>query len=376
MKSEDDATAVILAATGRGELDDALGWISEGRRLTTAVRTDQLLAALARLRQASRVATALRAVSRLALASAVDPSADLLAIDKVVRPTIYRAALDEVARYTATGSMAQITVEAAAFAQDRHPHVIAALGLVAGLSWRDLRDRTAAIGGVALPASPAGPWQHDQVASAFAVIDRIVRGLDAARLAGATPARPVELMYDSGEMTGWDSVARYIENGVPFEILLAQRAVGGAWLSHRQATTSQIPALIADEACAALDAVGLTYQRSTGSGGDTSKAGLRNLLAGEPGQVGVVVLDATGKASMAIAISVARDGGTARKNAGRLRTLPSQFTVPASVLLVGPGWAERGETVELIEAFEGRVFTERTTMDLASVAAALTNREE
>ena len=28
MKSEDDATAVILAATGRREFDDALGWIS------------------------------------------------------------------------------------------------------------------------------------------------------------------------------------------------------------------------------------------------------------------------------------------------------------------------------------------------------------
>ena len=112
MTSADDATAVILAATGRRELDDALGWISEGRRLTTAVRTDQLMAALASLRQAPRAATALRAVSRLALASAVDPSADLLAIDKVVRPVIYRAALNEVARYTATGSIAQITVEA------------------------------------------------------------------------------------------------------------------------------------------------------------------------------------------------------------------------------------------------------------------------
>ena len=47
---EEDHSATVLRATGRQDLSDALAWIMEGRRLTGAVRTDELMAALASLR--------------------------------------------------------------------------------------------------------------------------------------------------------------------------------------------------------------------------------------------------------------------------------------------------------------------------------------
>lgn len=85
MMSTEQATSAVLAATGRREINDALAWIGEGRRLTSAVRTDRLLAALARLAESPRPMAELRSVARSALASTVDPSADLIGIDDVVR---------------------------------------------------------------------------------------------------------------------------------------------------------------------------------------------------------------------------------------------------------------------------------------------------
>ncbi|MXW57836.1 MAG: hypothetical protein F4124_15080 [Acidimicrobiia bacterium] len=374
---EEDHTATVLRATGREDLGDALAWIQERRRLTGEVRTDELMAAVANLKRNMRVEAALREITRSALVSKVDPSTDLLAVEAAVRPRAYREALEEVARYTSSGSLADLSVEAVYFAQERNPLVLATLGLVAGLAWRDLRDRVAGLASSpGTPASPEGPWDLEQISAALVVIDRVLKDTEVPQLEGATPARPIELMFSEDQKTGWDAVASLMHDGVSYETLLAQRAVGGAWLSHRQATTGQIPALIADELCCALDNAGLSYRRGTVVGGDVSKAALRTLLQGEPGQVGVVVVSGTGKALLAIAISVARDGGTARKSGGRLRTLPSQFGVPAAVVLIGHGWAARGESMELIKSFDGRVFTEQSVEDLVTAAIALTQEEE
>ena len=370
MMEEEDLAATVLRATGRQDLRDALAWIAEGRRLTGAVRTDELMAALAALRTHSSEA-ALRTIARTALVSTVDPSADLLGLETVIQPEVYREALEEVARYTPSGSLVDVTTEAVAFAQERNPYVVATLGLVAALSWRDLRDRIATLdSSPGTPVSPEGPWSQEQISAALDVIGRVLNGSLNAQLEGAQPARPIELLCADAPTAGWDAVSRLFHDGVDYETLLAQRAVGGAWLSHRQATASQLPARIADRVCTALENAGLRFRRATGVGGATPKRGLKDLLGGEPGQVGVVVVSRGGAPRLAIAISVARDGGTARKNGGRLKTLPSQFDAPAAVLLIGHGWAERGESLELVQAFTGRVFTERSIDDLVSVAIA------
>lgn len=378
MKDDDTNSATVLRATGRADLSDALAWICEGRRLTRAVRTDELMAALAGLVDSAEAGadSALREIARSALLSTVDPSADLLGVENIIQPSVYRAALDEISRYTSSGTLADVTAEAVAFAQDRNPFVLATLGLVAGLSWRDLRDRVASLpSSPGMPSSPDGPWSQDQVAAALQVIGRIVDGLESAQLRGATPARPIELMLDGGAGSGWKAVADLCRRGVGYETLLAQRAVGSAWLSHRQATTGLLPALIVEDICVALNVAGLAHRRGTAVGGDTSKAGLRDLLQGEPGQVGVVVVSDAGEPRLAVAVSVARDGGTARKNGGRLRVLPTQLDVPTAVVLIGPGWADRGESLELVRSFGGRVFTERSIEDLVAVAAAFVDQE-
>ena len=377
MMEEENHSATVLRATGRQDLSDALAWITEGRRLTGQVRTDELMAALASLRSIPNSEDALRTIARSALVSTVDPSADLLELETVIRPAAYRAALEEVARYTPSGSLADVTAEAVLFAQERNPYVVATLGLVAGLSWRDLRERVAGLdSSPGTPASPEGPWSREQISVALDVIDRVVNGTETAQLEGATPARPIELMFGDTPVVGWDKIASLLRDGVGYETLLAQRAVGGAWLSHRQTKAGRIPALIANDVCTALEDAGLQLRRGTTVGGDISKRSLRQLLRGEPGQVGVVVVSSRGQPRLAIAISVARDGGTARKSGGRLRMLPAQFDTPAAVLLIGRGWAERGESLELIQAFAGRVFTERSIDDLVSVAIAFTNEEK
>lgn len=372
MHPTEQATTLVLAATGRLSTSDALAWIAEGRRLRKEVRTDQLLAAVAELAAESHGAEALRELSRTLLSSAVDPSVDLLGLDEIVRPPAHRAALSEVRAYTASGTLSDITAEAVAAAQANNAQVVATLGLVAGLSWRDLRDRALARTAM-MPGDPAGPWNHAQIVAVFDAVNEVITNNGTARLPGATPARPLELFTNS--LASWTAIEDLFQNGVTFETLLAQRDVGGAWLSHRQSTTRRVAALIADDVCRALNEAGVAYLRAAALGGDTSKQHLREILGGEPGQTAVVGVDAHGDATIAIAISVARDGGTARKNGGRLRTLPTQFDTPAAAVVVGPGWADRGESTELVAAFTGRVFTELTMTDLAATAAALSTAE-
>jgi hypothetical protein len=86
-------------------------------------------------------------------------------------------------------------------------------------------------------------------------------------------------------------------------------------------------------------------------------------VGGEIGQVQLVIRNDQDPL-IAVAVSVGRDGGTSRKSGGKLVTLPSLLEVPAALVLVGAGWAERGESSALVKPFGGRIFTERTLGDL------------
>ncbi len=164
-----------------------------------------------------------------------------------------------------------------------------------------------------------------------------------------------------------------MREGVPYEVLLTQRAVGGAWLAHRNSTATLLGPIMGAQLCERLDHRGVAYWRSTALGGDVSKRQLGKLIGrdGEAAQVGLVTRADDEQPSLAVAIAVARDGGTARKTAGKLLQLPGHLRVPAAVVLLGPGWAERGETAELVPSFGGRVFTERTLDELAELAEQL-----
>jgi hypothetical protein len=377
-----EAEAVVLGATGRDHLHDALRWVAEGRRRRAGVPLHLLLRALVVLRVGADRKEAEAAIDLLvksALRSEMDTSVDLVDIGSITPPHEYRRALTELSTYTASRSLADVTCEAVAAAQAANQTVVLALCQVAGLTFRDLGDRVSTFKGITVPGRPQGPWSPDQIAAAFHVIDEIVRGHAEALLPGGTPARPVEMLLNAVQPpSGWEAVDNLARNGVPYEVLLAQRAVGGAWLAHRNHTASQLGPILAEQLCELLDERRVGYWRGVSAGGKVSKKHLGELIGdeGEAGQVSLVTKTPDDSPSLAIAIAFARDGGTARKSAGRLLELPKRLNVPSAVVILGPGWSIRGETAELIPAFDGRLFTERTLTELSDLAVATVSHPE
>lgn len=364
--------ATLLAATGRSELVDALHWIAEGRSLATGVGVSTLLTALVAAADAGvrGAESALRAGVREALRSTLDTSADLVLTDSIVPPHRYQAALANVAGRTVTGSLEDITSAAVMAAQADDPLVIEALGLVAGLSWRDLQAR-AQMRGVSLPGEARVSWSPSQVLGAFRIIDDIVCGRVEPQLVGAVAARPVELLME--ELTGWDAVEALRTEGVSYGTLLAQRDVGSAWSAHRNRSNNEISRVMVQRVLSALEEAGVGYWSTEGGSAVTkpflgSKAGA---MAKPPGQLSVVTKRADGTAGYAVLVAIARDGGTARKTAATLLQLPTRFTAPAVLVLFGTGWADRGESDDLVRAYGGRIYTEHTLADLAALTAAV-----
>ena len=362
----------LLAATGRTELVDALHWIAEGRPLNGSVGLASLLAALVAAADAGSGGSepALRTAVRDALRSTFDTSADLVLTDTIVPPNRYQSALANVAGRTITGSIADITSATVLAAQAEDSLVIEALALVAGLSWRDLLARSHAHG-VSLPNDSGSSWSSGQVSSAFRIIDDVVCGRVDAQISGAVAARPVELLV--GKLTGWSEVEVLRTDGVSYGTLLAQRDVGSAWSAHRNRSNSEISRLMVQRVIAALEEADVSYW-STGGNSAVSKpflASKAGSVAKAPGQLSVVTRRADGAAGYAVLIAIARDGGTARKTAATLLQLPKRFGVPAVLVLFGTGWAARGESDDLVRAYGGRIYTEQTLTDFASMTAAV-----
>lgn len=380
-----DAEQLLLQATGRTELVDALEWIAEARALPKAPATHLLLQALTTLadsgEHAELAGQALKQYARPALRSRLDPSTELLLVDTLTMPASYKESLEEVARHTKSRTLKDITPTAIRAAQDANEHVLETLCAVAGLSFRDLRDR---VGTTRLPTSPRRTWTQAQVEGAFAVIDAVVRGTVTASSPAAAAARPVEfVLAEPGTSGGWDAVEAMRTGGVTYEVLLAQRVVGSAWGAHRNATGSKVQESVRAKLETLLDernvpheelrrdrrsrellrTLGLTddADAETAEGGDSSNAGQVAFIIGKPGAW-----------RLAVTVSVARDGGTANKSGGKLLTLPRTLAVPLAAVLVGPGWADRNETVELVRALGGRVFSDATLTGLADLAAAAT----
>lgn len=369
---EDAAAATLLAATGRTDVVDALHWIGEGRPLTAEFPVAELLTALVSAADLGLSGSdlALRTAVRNALQSTLDTSADLVMTDRIVPPHRYLAALANVARRTPSGTLSDVTHTSVWAAQADDPLTIEALGLVAGLSWRDLQARSEALG-TPLPSKPDGSWNPSQLVRAFTVIDDIVCGRVQSQLTGAVASRPVELLLAS--LVGWEAVETLRVTGVDYGTLLTQRDVGSAWSAHRNRTNTELSRLMVRRVLVALDESAVSYWSTEG---DEPVA--KNYLGSQagvsgrpPGQLSVVTRRADGSAGYAVLVAVARDGGTARKTGATLLQLPSKFSLPAVLVLFGTGWAERGESDDLVRAYGGRLYTESTLTHLAAMAGAV-----
>lgn len=367
----DEHVALLLGATGRTELTDALRWVAEKRPVAGGLTSRVLTALVAAADRGWPSAdAALRVAARSALRSTLDTSADLVSTNSIVPPHRYQQALADIAERTPTASLTGISAQAVGAAQAHNPLVVETLGLVAGLSWRDLRDRSEARG-VPLPSKATGPWRSSQIHSVFATVDEIVTGLVRPQLVEAVAARPLELLL--GSACSWSDVEALRTGGVSYGSLLAQRDVGSAWSAHRNRTNSEISRLMILRLLEALRTAGVAYWSTEGDS-PVPKAFLagKAVKHGEiPGQLSAVTRAADGNARYAVLVSVARDGGTARKTAATFLKLPDLLALPGVLLLIGTGWADRGESDRLVRAFSGRVYTEHSLPALAAMAAEL-----
>jgi hypothetical protein len=378
----------IRTLTRRRSTKDALAWLAEDRAIAQPIELPQLLRTLFTIEDEATdgeiralAARAGRHLCRTKIHSELDPSQELLGLDEVLRPAQYRAALDALAARTAGRSLANVTLSAVIAAQKDDPNVLVSLCAAAGLARRDLRARVQK--GVAVPSNLRGTWKNESVKATFEVIDAVITGKVTASIPVAHPARPVEHLLpdldlpadDTTRARGWALVEEMRSKGVPFEVLLTQRAVGGAWVAHRNSTGFILQAEIATTLSELLTDRKVPHDRlrlDAASRSLLARAGANPAAADaggsdekqEGGQLAVLVH--TPQVKHAIAISVARDGGTARKSAGRLTTLPARLGLPCTLVLVGPGWAQRNETTELARPFEGRIYTEQTLADLAN----------
>lgn len=362
------AEQVVLDATRQAKVAGGLGWIAEGRPLRGRHLPHMVLGALAVLSNDSRYGAkaepALRAYTKVAVVSAINPSADLLGVERVTPPSDYRHALTTLSARCRGGSLAHIDAASVSAAQKDDPHVMDALCAVVGLSLRELADRAAPN---KLATSATSTWTPAQITAAFTVMDEIVCGKGRAQIPGGKAARPVELLLaDKTAPKGWSAVEQMRTDGVPYEILLTQRAVGGGWNAHRGSTAQVLPALLRDQAHRVLTDAGLDAWQ-LGKGADKKFLAERIAVSGSDiGQVALVA-HRGGTPLLAVAVSVANDGGTARRSGGNLQDLPSKINVPVALVLAGPGWAERGESTALVSAFGGRVFTDQSIAQLADL---------
>jgi hypothetical protein len=351
---------ILLAATGRRTLTQALGWIAEGHALDGSVALEVLVqAVLGAEREGADARDAVIAISHRLTYSTLDPATMLFDQELMPSAPALRDALDLLADKCSSRSLSSITATAVRNAQHAHSGVLDALCAVAGVTFDELRER---ITDVALPGDVRGAWSTRQVNRAFEEIDAIIQGTTTAAATDAIPIRPVELVerVSGAEATrGWQRIETLRTQGVPYELLLAQRIVGSSWGQHRNRTSKRPTRAVAIDLRARVEARGFDVLLDTGYGGDTKQAVLNELVGGS-GDVGLVVRTANDyRPFYAVTFALAKDGGSARKSGGT-KIKMARPRVPIAVVVLGPGWARRRETADLVRSFEGAVFTELT----------------
>jgi hypothetical protein len=347
------ADAVLLAATGTPSVADAVSWLADGHPIEAGSDLHAVLRALVLQKPSADYERATRRIARIVAASHLDTAAVLFDRQAIVPAARFAQALSGLAAKCHGGNLDQISASALISAQREDSFTLEALAAVAGLSYNELADRVDS-----LPSAPTGPFMPSQIRAAFATLDGIVKGILSTDWPDAVSARPLELMPGIGlGRSGWDAIEDMRANGVPYEVLLAQRVAGGSWLAHRNRTSSKLATMLAAELCRELDRNNVPYRRSTALGGDRTGREIAE-LSGCDKQLGLLILDPDERAAFGVIFSVARDSGTASKNASRLRAMKRSPTLRIALMVAGPGWAARNETADLAVHFGGYLYSD------------------
>ena len=366
----DQQKGELLGATNQTSIGGALSWIAEGRRLRTHshVGLYEALVAACDLGML-KASEALRKLTQNALRSNLDTSVELLRTADILTSAECDATLADLVAHSTSANLQDLTVGAFLAVIPKRPRAVEVYAQIAGLSWRDLKDRSAK-SGITLPSTSSSDWSPDQLKAVKAIVNEVIIGAAAVHMAGALPARPIELIHSSNGNMAWTEVDAFHRGGVTYGQLLAQRIAGGTWSAHRNRTATDVWSLLVEQVTQRLDGGGHAYW-SCGkfSPARVTKSFLFSKISpsGEgPGQLSIVTQGTSGEADLAIFVAIAHDGGTARKTAATLLNLPDAVNVDCVIVLSGQGWSGRSEVDGLIRAFGGRVFGDRSLGELVS----------
>jgi hypothetical protein len=223
------------------------------------------------------------AVTAVLSASQLDPATMLFQPELWPSASELRSCLDLLASKCDDGTLGSVSPRAVRNAQNGNVQVIGVLCAVAGLTFDELRDRVSE----ALPTRLEGSWTSKQVNVAFAEIDRVVRGDLEPSPPGAEAARPAELIKRivGVDPAGWTYLEMLRIEGVPYEVLLAQRIVGGAWEKHRDRTSQRPTRAVASHLTSLLSDAGFEVLLATGYGGEAKQRDISDLVGGG-GEIG------------------------------------------------------------------------------------------
>ncbi|HEX3608601.1 MAG TPA: hypothetical protein VHU14_02845 [Solirubrobacterales bacterium] len=354
-----DAASTILEATGRAHLADGIAWLAEGHPMPLNTNWTSLLRALVEVEGPSVDPGALRRVTREVSRSDLDTSRVLFATDDLPTPAMFSAAIDALLARSKDGTFSSLTARGVLQAQETNPLAVEALCLAVGVSAADARAWFGA----------AGSWTEEQLAGLLEYFDELVTGKVESPIPEAIPACAPELMTDGA---GWATIDELNTSGVSYGQLLAQRAVNGPWLAHKNKTSSLLSHAVASAVCAELEERGVDFRRSSTVGGAVRQSDLQELSGIPDKRVGLVTVKSNGTPTFAVTFSAARDGGTARANGDGLLQIP-EVPLPHAIVLTGLGWSHRHETDRLALRFGGLLFTERNIDDLVDWIEAVTS---
>lgn len=353
--------AVILAETGREDLNDAIHWLAEGHPMPPETHWTRLLRALVNHVDADEDvgASALRRVTREAAKSDVDTARVLFDAGSLTGSAEFADALEELISRSDDGTLGGLTARGVLRAQHANSLAIETLCLTAGVSYGDAKEWFGPSGDV---------WSPGQVEALVEYLNQLVGGEIRSMIPESKAARAIELIETPEG--GWALLEKLRTDGVPFELLLAQRSAGGVWLQHKNRTSSHANIAVAEFLCECLESAGVDFRRSSTLGGVARQRDLQEFSGVADKRVGVVAVDSRGKPSFVVAFSAARDGGTARANGDGLLQIP-RTSLPFAVVLTGLGWTKRPETDRLAVRFDGMIFTERSIDDLVDCISEL-----
>ena len=359
-EEQDGSADLVMAATSRDSVPDAIAWLAENHPMPPDTNWPRLLQALVEILDDGDELhdVALRRATREVASSKIDTGRALFDVANIPSPATFKQALDALVSRSTDGTLGGLTARGVMRAQYADERAIETLCYVVGIGYGDARKWF----------MRGGSWTDESIAELLAYLNDLVGGAADADMPNTEPARAIELL-DEGD--GWEKLEQLRTGGVPYELLLAQRAVGGPWLQHKNRTSQFANVTAADMVCDRLKQHGLSYRRSKTVGGAARQKDLQELSGIPDKRVGVVTLDTADQPTFGIAFSSANDGGTARANGDGLLQIPMS-ELPFAFVLTGQGWADRGETVRLARRCGGRLFTERTIDDLVDHIEAAT----